>query len=109
MAEITLILTANTGRQFFFVMITAASLKIFQLIFYLPQVNATWQDDDSVSSNFSKWSNDRIVAVAKRCWLRVQGIKRKMTTNTTGQVFKKILACTESCKVIMKVYLAVSV
>ena len=42
-------------------------------ICYSQWVNATWQYDDSDSSNFSKWPNDRMVAAVKHCWPLVQG------------------------------------
>ena len=77
MAKITLILAANIRRQFFYVMTTAASTRClvqnFQLICYSQRINATSQYEDSGSSSGSKWSNDRIVAVVKHCWLLVQG------------------------------------
>ena len=37
------------------------------------RVNATSQYEDSGSSSCSKWPNDRMVAVVKRCCLLVQG------------------------------------
>ena len=77
MAEITRILAANIGRQFFFVITPAASSRClvqnFQLICYLQRVNATSQYNDSGNSTCSKWPNDRMVAVVKHCWLLVQG------------------------------------
>ena len=77
MAEITRILAANIRRQFFYVIITTAStgclVRNFQLICYSQRVNATSQYNDSGSSRCSKWPNDGMVAVAKHCWLLVQG------------------------------------
>ena len=76
MAEITRILAANICRQFFFVITTTASTRClaenFQLICYSRRVNATSQYNDSGISRCSKWPNDRMVAVVKRCWLLVQ-------------------------------------
>ena len=74
MAEITCILTANTCRQFLFVITTTARstrclVENFQLICYSQRVNATSQYDDSGSSRSSKWPNDPMVAVMKHCWL----------------------------------------
>ena len=72
MAEFIGTLTANTGTQFFSVIITTASIRClvenFQLVWCSQQVNTTWQYDDSGSSNFSKWPNDRMVAVVNNCW-----------------------------------------
>ena len=77
MAEITRILAAHIRRQFFFVITTTASTRCFvqnfQLICYSQRVNATSQDNDSGSSRRSKWANDRMVAMVKRCWLLIQG------------------------------------
>ena len=77
MAEITRMLAANIPRQFFFVITTTASTRClvqnFQLIYYSHQVNATSQYNDSGSSRCSKWPNNWMVAVVKRCWLLVQG------------------------------------
>ena len=79
MAKITLILAANICRQFFFVINNAASTRClvenFQLICYSQRVNATSQYNDRGSSRRSKWLNDRTVAVAKNCWLLVQGLR----------------------------------
>ena len=90
MAEITRILAANIPRQFFFVMITAASTRClvqnFQLICYSQRVNATSQYD-SGSSTCSKWPNGRMVAVVKHCWLLVQGrrgCRERWLMTTTG-------------------------
>ena len=108
MAEITRILAANIRRQFFFVITTAAFtrclVKNFQLICYSQRVNATSQYNDSGSSTCSKWPNDRMVAVVKHCWLLVQGrrcCRERWLMTTTGQVFKKILACSVSRRVIV--------
>ena len=77
MAEITRILAANIPSQFFFVITTAASARClvqnFQLICYSQRVNATSQYNDSGSSRYSKWLEDRVVAVVKHCCLLVQG------------------------------------
>ena len=77
MAEITCILPANIRRQFFFVITTTAStsclVENFGLICYSQRVNATSLHNDSGSSRRSKWSNNRMVAVVKHCWLLVQG------------------------------------
>ena len=109
MAEITRILAANISRQLFFVIITTASTRCFvqnfQLIFYSLQVNATSQYNDSGSRRCSKWPNDRIVAVVQHCWLLVQGrrgCRERGLKTTTEYVFKKILACSVSCRVILK-------
>ena len=76
MAEIACILAANIRRQFFFVITTTASARClvqnFQLICYSQRINATSQYEDSGSSSYSKWPNDRVVAVVKHCWLLVQ-------------------------------------
>ena len=76
MAEIIRILAANIRRQFFFVITTTASTRClvqnFQLICYSQRINATSQYEDSGSSSYSKWLNDRMVAVVKHCWLLVQ-------------------------------------
>ena len=75
MAEITHILAANIRKQLFFVITTTASTRClvqnFHLICYSQRVNATSQYNDSGSSAFSKWLNDRMVAVVKRFWLLV--------------------------------------
>ena len=80
MEKITRILAANIYRQFFFVITAAASTRYlvenFQLICYSQRVNATSQYNDSGSSRFSKWPNDRMVVVVKNCWLLVQGKRR---------------------------------
>ena len=77
MTEITRILAVNVRRQFFFVITTTTSthclVQNFQLICHMQRVNAKSQYNDSGSSRCSKWSNDRIVAVVKHCWLLVQG------------------------------------
>ena len=108
MAEITRIPTANICRQFFFVINTAASARCyienFQLICYLERVNAMSQNNDSGSSRCSKWPNDRMVAVVKHCWLLVQGrrgCRERRLKSTTGQVFKKMLTCQVSRRVIV--------
>ena len=76
MAEITRILAVNIHGQLFFVITTTASTRClaqnFQLICCSQRVNATSQDNDSGSSRYSKWPNDRMVAVVKRCGLIVQ-------------------------------------
>ena len=91
MAEVTRILAVNIRRQFFFVIITAASthclVQNFQLICYLQRVNATSQYSNSGSSRCSKWPNDRMVAVVKHCWLLVQGrrgCREKLLKAATG-------------------------
>ena len=77
MAEITRILATDIRRQFFFAITTAASTRClvqsFQLICYSQRINATSQYEDSGSTSYSKWPNDRMVAVVKHCWLLVQG------------------------------------
>ena len=79
MAKITRILAADICRQVFFVINNAASTHClaenFQLICYLQRVSATSQYNDSGKLRYSKWSNDRMVAVVKHCWLLVQGIR----------------------------------
>ena len=76
MAEIIRIPSANIRRQFFFVVITTAGTRClvqnYQLIYYSQRENATSQYNDSSSSRSSKWPNDRMIAVAKHCWLLVQ-------------------------------------
>ena len=76
MAEITCKLEVNNRRQCFFVIITTASIRClvsnFQLSCYLQRLNATLQYVDKGSSSFLKWSNDRMFAVVKYCWLLVQ-------------------------------------
>ena len=75
MAEITRILAANIRRQFFIVITTTASMRCLvqnvELICYSQRVNATSQYNDSGNSRCSKWPNDRMVVVAKHCWLLV--------------------------------------
>ena len=81
-AKITRILAVNICRQFFFVIITAASTRFlvenFQLICYSQRVNATSQYNDSGSSRCSKWLNDRMVALLAPC-ARKKTLQRKMT------------------------------
>ena len=110
MAEITRKLATNTRRQFLFVVINTASTRClcenFQLplICYSQQVNATWRCDESGSSSFSKWPNDRIVAEVKPCWLLAQGrrnCRERRLKSTFGWVFKKIWTCSISRKVIV--------
>ena len=105
-AEITRILTAKIRRQFFFVITTTASTRCqnFQLICYLQRVNATSQYNHSGSSRCSKWPNDRMVAAMKHCWHLVQGrrgCRERWLKATTGLVFKKILPCSVSHRVIL--------
>ena len=79
----------------------------FQLVCYSQRVNATSQYNDSGSSRCSKWSNDRMVVVVKHCWLLVQGrtgCKERWLKTTTRQVFKRILACSVSRRVIVIVW-----
>ena len=55
-------------------------------------------------SSFSKWPNNRMVAVVKHCWLLVQGIRgwrERWLQTTTGWVLNKILWCSVSCEVII--------
>ena len=108
MAEITRILATKIRRQFFFIITTTAStcclVQNFQLICCSQRVNATSQYNDSGSSRSSKWPNDRMVPVRKHCWLLVQGRRGCRETRlktTTGLVFKKILACSVSHRVII--------
>ena len=74
-------------------------------ICYSQRVNATSQYNDSGSRRCSKWPNDRMVAVVKHCWLLVQGRRgcreRWLIPTSNGWVFKKILACSVSRRVIV--------
>ena len=66
----------------------------------MPRHNATtWQFE-----MFKMAEPDGIVAVVKHCWLLAQGrrdYRERSLNTTTGQVFKKILACSVSRRVIV--------
>ena len=56
------------------------------------------------SSRWSKWPNDQIVAVVKHYWPLVQrrrNCRERWLKTTTGYVFKKILVCLVSRRVIV--------
>ena len=76
MTEINRMLTAKIHRQFFLFSplqrVFAAWFKIFNLLFAASKCH-TSQYNDSGSSRCSKWPNNGIVAVAKHCWLLIQG------------------------------------
>ena len=109
MAEITRILAVNICRQFFFVTTSTAStccmVENFQLICYSQRVNATRHNTTTVA--VQDVQNGRtigsMVAVVKPCGLLVQGrrgCRERCLKTTTEQVFKKILACSVSLRVI---------
>ena len=93
---------------FFFVDNTTASTRClvqnFQLICYSQRVNATSQCNNVAVRVFKMAEPDGIVAVVKHCWLLVQGrrgCRERSLNTTTGLVFKKILACSVSRRVIV--------
>ena len=104
MAKITRILATNICRQFSFVITTTANthclVQNVTLICYWQLVNATSQYNDSRSSRYSKWLNDRMVAVVTPC-TRKKSLQRKVSKKCYWKGVKKILACSVSRQVIV--------
>ena len=108
MAEITSILLRIFGDNFSFVIITTASIRSlvqnFQLICYSQRVNATSQYSDSGNSRCSKWPNERMVAVVNIAGLlykKEEAAEKDDFKTTTEYVFRKILACSVSHRMIV--------
>ena len=84
---------------------TRCLVQNFQLICYSQRVNATRHNTTTWQFEMFKMAEPGgIVAVVKHCWHLVKGrrgCRERSLNTTTGKVFKKILACSVSRRVIV--------